>query len=150
MRLHDGRFRHLLFIYAHLGTLERVDHLDIHIFVTYIIIYMFGILDNKIRSWGSDVLVPAARVGIGTSLFSPNAQVQIQQVDGSTASGMTLQGTDGKLYNLVYNGSGLAISESGSQKVVIANGGNVGRCCALACAFDPKPFARGRAGGAGG
>ena len=26
VRLHDSRFRHLLFIYAHLGTLERVDH----------------------------------------------------------------------------------------------------------------------------
>ena len=27
VRLHDGRFRHLLFIYANLGTLERVDHI---------------------------------------------------------------------------------------------------------------------------
>ena len=26
VRLHDGRFQHLLFIYANLGTLERVDH----------------------------------------------------------------------------------------------------------------------------
>ena len=26
VRLHDGRFRHLLFTYANLGTLERVDH----------------------------------------------------------------------------------------------------------------------------
>ena len=31
VRLHDGRFRHLLFIYAHLGTLERVDHFHITI-----------------------------------------------------------------------------------------------------------------------
>ena len=29
VRLHDSRFRHLLFIYAHLGTLERVDHLAV-------------------------------------------------------------------------------------------------------------------------
>ena len=89
---------------------------------------MFGILDNKIRSFGSDVCVPAARLGIGGTpdIFTPTAQLHVQQTDISTASGIAIQGPDGTIFNMLDNGTGLEVAENGILRTMLAKGGNFG------------------------
>ena len=85
---------------------------------------MFGILNNKVRLSGSDVVVPVSNLAVGTTVA--RTQFSILQPDISTVSGIGLTGPDGKQFGLNYGGSGLVITEAGTTRLLFQNGGNIG------------------------
>ncbi len=85
---------------------------------------MFGILNNKVRLSGSDVVLPVSRLALGTT--TAQTQFSIQQLDTSIVSGIGITGPDGKQFGISYGGSGLTVSEAGTTRMFFQNGGNIG------------------------
>lgn len=85
---------------------------------------MFGVLNNTMILSGSDVSLPKSRMVLNA--YQAQGQLHINQLDETVASGILLSGPDGKHYNTLYNGTGLAWFEDGIQRMVLKNGGNLG------------------------
>ena len=95
---------------------------------------MIGLLNNTLQLQGTNVVLPASGVAIGTS--SAAASLHIQQANTTTDSGILLQGPDNKKWTLNYNGTGLAFAEDQLSRFQLTNGGNVDIGAALHVSGD--------------
>ena len=85
---------------------------------------MFGVLNNKLRLSGSDVVLPVSKLALGTA--SAAGQFTIAQIDTSTLSGISIVGPDGHQFGMNYNGAGLTVTEAGTTRMLFQAGGNIG------------------------
>ena len=85
---------------------------------------MFGMLNNKVRLSGSDVVLPVSKLAVGTT--TAQTQFSIVQPDTTTVSGVGFTGPDGKQFGMNYSGSGLTVTEAGTTRMLFQNGGNIG------------------------
>ena len=85
---------------------------------------MFGILNNKVRLSGSDVVLPVSKLAVGTT--TAQTQFSIVQPDTTTGSGIGFTGLDGNQFGMNYSGSGLTVTEAGTTRMLFQNGGNIG------------------------
>lgn len=85
---------------------------------------MFGVLNNKLRLSGSDVVLPVSKLALGTA--SAAGQFTIAQSDTSTLSGISIVGPDGHQFGMNYNGAGLTVTEAGTTRMIFQAGGNIG------------------------
>lgn len=88
---------------------------------------MFGVLNSSLQLQGTNVVLPASAVAIGTTTAA--ATLHIQQANTTTDSGILLQGPDNKKWSVHYDGTGLNIVEDMISRLAVSNGGYVGIGC---------------------
>ena len=88
---------------------------------------MFGVLNSTLQLQGTNVVLPASVVAIGTTTAA--ATLHIQQAGTTTDTGILLQGPDNKKWSIHYDGTGLNIVEDMISRLAVSNGGYVGIDC---------------------